>query len=90
MNTDAGVGCAWTAGHHRDTRPTGELAVGGGHHRRAALLPGHDKRELLGVVVQPVEQREEALTRHPESPVRAERDELFHHRVPRQPVGAHR
>jgi hypothetical protein len=63
------VGGARAAGDHGDAGPAGELAVGLGHHRRAALLAADHVADLA--VVEGVEQPEIAFPGHAEGEVDA-------------------
>ena len=70
VHAGAGVGGAGAAGDHGDAGPAGELALGGRHHRRPALLAADDEADL-GRVVQRVQHLEIALARHAEDGVDA-------------------
>ena len=66
MDADGGVGRAGPARHEGDAGAAGELAVGLGHVRRAALLPADDERQPVGDVVERIEHGEVAFARHAE------------------------
>jgi hypothetical protein len=80
MHACAGIGGAGPAGDERHTGATGQLAVGLGHHRRAAFLLGSDS--LDPAVMQRVEHGEIALARHAEHPLGTLRLETFHQYLP--------
>ena len=44
------IGGAGSAGDEAHARPTGQLAVGVGHHRRAAFLAADDELDFRDVV----------------------------------------
>ena len=75
VDAGAGVGGTGAAGDHGDAGPSGELAPGCRHHRRAALLTADDEADL-GRVVQRVQDLEIALARHAEDRVDALQAEL--------------
>ena len=70
MDPAGGVGRAGASGDEGDAGAAGHLAVGVGHVGDAALLPADNEVDLRRVV-QRVEHREKALTRHGEDAVAA-------------------
>ena len=67
-------------GHHADTRPARQLAVGLRHHRGAAFVPAHHRAHAVGIV-QPVEHRQVALARDAEHHVDPVGNKRVHHQV---------
>ncbi len=65
MHAGQRVGRAGAAGHHADAGFAGQLAVGVGHHGRAAFLAAN--RDLDVRVVQAVQHREVAFTGNAEN-----------------------
>ena len=67
---DAGtcIGRAGTAGHHADTGPAGELAIGIGHHGRAAFLAAHHRADTVALL-QAVDNRQIAFAGHTEDEI---------------------
>jgi hypothetical protein len=74
VDAGGGVGGAGTARHEAHAGPAGELALGLGHHGRAAFLAAY--RDVDGRVVQGVEHGQEAFARHAEELLHAVEDEL--------------
>ena len=77
VHAGAGVGRAWPAGDHTQARAAGDLAMGLGHHRGAALLAAHDGLDAVGVM-QAVDNCQIALARHPKGDLHLLRLQGFH------------
>ena len=75
MDAGAGIGGARAAGDQAEAGLAGELAIGLGHHRGAALLAADDEANRIGVV-QRVEKRQIALARHAKRSIGAVQLEL--------------
>ena len=76
MHPGAGAGGARPAGDEANPRLAGQLAVGFGHHGRAAFLAAGDEAEL-GVIDEGVQGGEEALAGDAEGQRRAVALQLF-------------
>ena len=77
MHAGGGVGCPRTARHHADAGLARGLAIGIGHHRRAAFLAADHELHVVGVVVHRIQHGEETLTRHTEGHVDAMQAQLL-------------
>ena len=92
VNADRAVRRAGPAGDEQHPGLPGQLAVGLGHVRGAALLPADDEGEPVPQVVQAVEHRQVALARHAERHLHALRHKSVGEdpaAVPRLQVGFH-
>ncbi len=69
VNSAGRVGCAGAARHHGDAGAAGHLAVGLGHHRRAAFMAR--RHHVDRAAMQSVEQRQIAFARHAEGAAHA-------------------
>src|SRR5215468_10192571 len=76
MNTDGGVGGTRSARNEHDARPACELAVRLTHVCRTTFLPADDEPQAFARVVERIENREIALSRHAEGKVDTLSDEV--------------
>ncbi|MNG08121.1 hypothetical protein D3C84_914580 [compost metagenome] len=67
VDADRGIGCPRASGDEADAWLAGEFAVGFGHIGRAAFLTADDQVDFFLYVMQCIEYREVALSRHTES-----------------------
>ena len=75
VDADRGVARARAAGDEADARPPAQLALRLGHEAGAALVAAGDEADALAVLVEAVEDGEEALAGHAERGVDALRDQ---------------
>ena len=86
VHADRGIGRPRAARHHHHSRLAGELGIGVGHERGAALLAADHEADAVAVPVQSVEHREVAFAGYPEDGV----DVVHRERVGKDPAAGSR